>query len=210
VTETERRYRDQPLSQRREARRAKILEAALDAFGTIGYHASAIEQLCASAGVSTRNFYEAFSSREELLLVLHDDLNARALQAVVEAIAPLDPDDLAVRARAGVSAYLGVVTTDRRWARIAVIETIGVSPKAEEHRRMAIDRFAGVLRAEAARLSAGGLIPKRDYTLTSIALVAAINGLVNTWTADASWDKRVDQVIDEATRLIVLAVTGPA
>ena len=47
------------------------------------------------AGVSTRNFYEHFASREELLIALHDDLNARALEAVARAVAATDPDDLA-------------------------------------------------------------------------------------------------------------------
>lgn len=204
-----RRYRDQLPDERRAARRAKLLEAALQAFGTHGYRSTTIEQLCATAGISTRNFYEEFPKREDLLLALHDDLNARALEAVVEAIAPVDADDLAARARAGVSAYFGVITSDRRWARIALVESVGVSPRAEAHRRAAIDRFAGVLRLEAERLAGVGKVPKRDFWLTSVAVVGAINGLVNTWTADESWSSRVEAVVDEATRLIVAAITAP-
>jgi AcrR family transcriptional regulator len=205
---TGRRYRDQTVAERRAARRAKLLDAALDAFGTAGYQATSIEQLCAAAGVSTRNFYEEFPSREDLLLALHDDLNARALEAVVAAIVALDPDDLEARARAGLTAYFGVITSDRRWARIALVESVGVSPRAEAHRRAAIDRFAQVLELEATRLAAEGRVPSRDFSLTSIALVGAIYGLVNTWTADESWSARVDHVIEEAVRLIVLAVRG--
>jgi AcrR family transcriptional regulator len=203
-----RRYRDKTAVQRRADRRSKLLDAALDAFGSEGYRASSIEQLCAAAGISTRNFYEEFSDREQLLLALHDDLNARALEAVMRAIADIDPDDLPARARAGVSAYFGVMTSDRRWARIALVESVGVSPTAEAHRRAAIDRFAEVLRLEASRLAQSGAVPQRDYTLTSIALVGAVNGLINTWTADADWGAQVDSVVDEATRLIVLAIRG--
>ena len=36
------------------------------------------------AGISTRNFYEEFANRETLLIALHDELNAKALAAVVE------------------------------------------------------------------------------------------------------------------------------
>jgi AcrR family transcriptional regulator len=179
-----------------------------DVRGTDGYRTTSIEQLCAAAGISTRNFYEEFSTREELLLALHDDLNARALDAVVRAIADVDPADLAARADAGVRAYFGVMTSDRRWARIALVEAVGVSPTVEGHRRDAIGRFAELLRLEAIRLAEAGAIPQRDYTLTSIAVVGAINGLINTWTADGNWNARVDQVIAEATRLIVLAVGG--
>lgn len=204
-----RRYRDKTATERRAERRARLLEAALDAFGNAGYRSTSIEQLCADAGVSTRNFYEEFAGREALLIALHDDLNARALDAVVSAIADVDPDDLPARADAGVRAYFGVMTSDERWARIALVESVGVSPNAEAHRRAAIDRFAELLRLEATRLSAAGIVPERDHTLTSIALVGAINGLINTWSADGTWRARVELVVGEATRMIVLAIGGP-
>jgi hypothetical protein len=40
-------------------------------------------------------------------------------------------------------------------------------------------------------------------------LVGAIYGLINTWTAEPDWDARVGQVIEEAVRLIVLALSSP-
>ena len=92
--EAGRRYAEKTATERRADRRTRLLEAALDAFGNGGYRAASIEQLCAAAGISTRNFYEEFANREELLIALHDDLNARALTAVVEALAEVDPDDL--------------------------------------------------------------------------------------------------------------------
>lgn len=205
----ERKYADKTKSERRAERRARLLEAAVDAFGNHGYRATSIEQLCSAAGISTRNFYEEFPTREDLLVELHDDLNARALTAVVEAIADIDPDDLPARAAAGVRAYFRVMTGDRRWARIALVETVGVSPRAEAARNAAIDRFAGVLRLETARLADSGVIPKRDYELTAVAVVGAINGLINTWTATEDWEDRVDQVVDEAVRIIVVSVLGP-
>ena len=202
---TGRRYGDKTATERRTARRARLFDAAVDAFGSQGYRATSIEQLCTAAGISTRNFYEEFPGREELLIALHDDLNARALGAVVEALAPIDPDDLDARARAGVTAYFRVMTSDRRWARIALVESVGVSPDAEAARRAAIDRFADVIRFETTRLGDAGVLPRRDYRLTAIALVGAINGLINTWTAESDWDAQLDDVIDEASQLIVVA-----
>lgn len=204
----QRRYRDKTADERRSERRARLMEAAVEAFGTEGYRATSIEQLCARAGISTRNFYEEFRSREELLIALHDDLNERALQAVLKAIGETDPSDLEARAAAGARAYFTVMTSDRLWARIALVESVGVSPEAEAHRRAAIDRFADLIEAEATRLAGEGLVPKRDFGLTAAALVGAILGLINTWSATADWDARVDEVIAEAARLIVVAIRG--
>lgn len=204
-----RRYGRQTAAERRSERRARLLEAALEAFGTEGYRATSIERLCAAAGISTRNFYEEFAGREDLLIELHDDLNERAREAVLRTLAEVDPDDLEARAYEGVLAYLRVMTSDRRWARIALVESVGVSPAAERARREAIARFAELLRLEAERLVAAGAVPRRDHELTVIALVGAVNGLVNTWTDDAEWGgTEVERVAEEAARLIVLALRG--
>jgi AcrR family transcriptional regulator len=202
-----RRYRRQSADERRAERRGKLVEAAVEAFGTQGYAATTIEQLCTAAGISTRNFYEEFGGREELLVALHDDLNRRALAAVVESLVDVDPDDVAARAHTAVLAYLRVMTSDRRWARIALVESVGVSAAAEQHRRDAIGGFVALIDAEANRLAQAGRAERRDYGLTAVALAGAINGLINTWTATEEWDAQVPRIADEAARLIVLALT---
>jgi AcrR family transcriptional regulator len=207
---TGRRYGDKTAAERHDARRERLVEAALDAFWDAGYANTSIAQLCARAGVSTRNFYEHFAGREQLLIALHDDLNARALEAVARAVVAAAPDDLRARAHAGVRAYFDVMTTDPRWARIAVVESVGVSPTAERHRQEALARFARFIELEVDRLAAAGVVPVRDYGLTAVALVGAINGLINTWTTTPDWANRVDDVVEVATNLIVAAVTQPA
>lgn len=65
------------------------------------------------------------------------------------------------------------------------------------------------------RSRSGALFPshsgiKRDYELTSVALVGAINGLINTWTAGDDWEERFDHVAGEAARMIVVATRNEA
>jgi AcrR family transcriptional regulator len=210
MTATGRRYGQKTASQRLGDRRSRLMEAALDAFGTEGYGSVSIEQLCARAGLSTRSFYELFANREALLIALHDELNEEALRAVVRALADVDPTDLRARARAGLTAYFRVMTSDRRHARIALVESVGVSREAEGHRQAAIGRFADLLELEAGRLAELGLLPRRDQRLTAVALVGAVNGLINTWTADPDWDAHLDDVIAVATDLIVAGLSAPA
>lgn len=206
TTTTGRRYRRQVPEERRHERRARLTAAAVEAFGTKGFRATTIEELCKAAAISTRNFYEEFANRETLLVALHDELNARAFAAVIEAMVDTDPDDIEQRARVAVLAYLHVMTADRRWARIALVESVGVSPEAEHHRRDAIDRFVELLNLEATRLAGSGVIPARDYRLTAVALAGAINGLINTWSADDEWEAGVPEIAEEAARLIVRAL----
>ena len=201
-----RRYRSQSVQERRAGRRARLIEAGIEAFGTAGYRATTIEELCTAAGVSTRNFYEEFPTREALLIWLHDDLNERAYEAVIEALVDVDPDDLYARATAAMAAYLEVMTADRRWTRIALVESVGASPEAEAHRREAIDRFVTLLKLESQRLMTSGLIPPRDYDLRAIGVAGAINSLVMTLADDES-STQLNAVADEAAAVIVRAIS---
>jgi AcrR family transcriptional regulator len=203
-----RKYGQKSPEERRGQRRERMLAAGLQLFASHGYANTSIEALCTAAGVSTRNFYEEFGSREALVIALHDEVNDRALNAVVTALADLDPADIPGRVAAGTHAYFEVMTSDRSWAQIALVESVGVSAEAEAHRRAAIDRFVAMIEAEANRLAADGLIPHRDFHLTAVALAGALNGLINTWTASEDWDEIVPEIVAEATRLILLALSG--
>src|SRR5215218_480858 len=102
-TKTERLRKGRTLAERRWERREALLDAALDLFGTQGYAATSVEELCRTAYVSTRNFYEEFDNREAVLLALGDRLVGDAYQAMVEATIEDGPDRLRRESRARVS-----------------------------------------------------------------------------------------------------------
>lgn len=82
----QRSYAGRTAAERRADRRERLLTAGLELFGTDGYARTPIERICATAGVSTRNFYEEFTGREALLMALHDRVTHRALDAVATAL----------------------------------------------------------------------------------------------------------------------------
>jgi AcrR family transcriptional regulator len=169
---------------------------------------ASIEQLCADANISTRNFYEEFASKEHLLVELHDIVNHRTLGAVAEAVASVDDHDIEAIAAAGVAAYFKSMTSDRRWARIALVESVGVSREMEAHRRSALDAYAAVITLQADALAAAGLIPSRNFGLTALAPVGAIQELV-TMAVARDEASGFDDVAAEATRLVLVALSDP-
>ena len=154
-------YRGQSNVERREDRRARLLAAGLELFGTAGYAATSIEGICGAAGVTARHFYEHFASREALLRAVYDDVVATARRAVLRALALAT--DAEARAVAGVRAFVRAYLEDPRRARIACIEVIGVSPDFERHRRSVIHAFATVIEAQAEALDAAGALSERNY-----------------------------------------------
>jgi AcrR family transcriptional regulator len=169
--------------QRRAERRQRLLAAALGLFTTVGYRQTKIVQICAEAGVSTRNFYEEFAGKEQLLLTLHDLINSAALDRVRAVLATLDSDDVVTRISLLLDAFVASVTADPRLPRLNYVEAVGVSEDLERQHQEWVTRWADFIEAEARHAAANGVAPDRDYRLTAIGLVGAITGLLREWQA---------------------------
>ncbi|TDC58147.1 TetR/AcrR family transcriptional regulator, partial [Actinomadura sp. GC306] len=198
-------YGGRTAEQRRADRRERLLAAGLELFGTRGYAATSIERLCATASVSTRNFYEEFAGREELLLALHRDINERASEALTAAYTDAVGADLPTRVERAVRAFVTVTASDPRWARIAFVEVIGVSAGLERHRLRWRSRWEDTLVTLAREAVARGEAADRDYRLTMIAIIGAVNNLVHHWSAR---DQHIplDNITAELTSLICNAL----
>src|SRR5260370_198197 len=98
-------YRGMSPQERLTERRNRLLAAAFQQFGAKGYPATTIDALCADAHVSTRGFYECFSSREAMLAAVHEQITTEAMPAV--RLPPPTPDHAATRAGAGAFQRVG-------------------------------------------------------------------------------------------------------
>ena len=194
--------------QRRAERRDKLLEAALDEFTTKGYHRTKISDLCARAGVSTRNFYEKFASKEALLLELHAHINRIAMRRMLPLLEKLSEADAITRVTTLVDAFVEAVTSDPRYPRLNYVEAPGVSPAMERQHKDWFARYTEFIEAECDRAATAGLAPRRNYHLTAIGLVGAITGLLREWhTHEPPVPAR--DVADEIRAIIVASITRP-
>ncbi|MGH7438014.1 MAG: TetR/AcrR family transcriptional regulator [Polyangiaceae bacterium] len=173
-------YRGQSGAERRAERRERLMAGAIERFGTVGYAATPIDDICAVSGVTARHFYEQFPGREALLREVYDAIIADTQRAVVRALssAAVAEDRVAAGVRAFVHAYLD----DPRRGRIAAVEVIGVSEDMERHRRSVIHAFASLIQAQAELLASEGKIERKwNYELVGIALAGGVNELIADW-----------------------------
>jgi len=205
-TKPRRGYAGRTAEQLQLERRARLLDAALALFGTQGYHATSIEQLCSCAQVTTRHFYEAFVSRESLFAAVYDEVVDSARLASFTALQVSDkaPDERIYDAlRVLVHAY----TDDPRRGRIACIEVIGVSHAMARRRRAVIHEFAMIVEAHAQALVAMNLLPKRNYHLASLGMVGASNELLTEWLT-VECPPSVSELADELILLFKCVLSG--
>ena len=192
---TGRRYGGQAADERRAERRRRLLDAAVELFGTRGYAATTIEALYSEARLAPRHFYEQFPGREELLRAVYDETIDAVVAAVAEA-RERAPQDVRGRVHTILAAFAGAMLTDPRRARIAYREVPGTSPNLDRHAQGVVRGFAAVVEQEAQAAAARGLLPDRDYALTAMLLVGGTNAILLDWLGDEH-RQPIDAVLHE-------------
>lgn len=117
-------YRGTSAEQRREQRRRRLLDAALDIIGTRGWASTTVRGVCERAKVGPRFFYESFPDLDALAAAVHDEIIDIAVRSSLDALAAA-PDGIAAKTRAAVTAILTSLIDDPRRARVAFAEAHG-------------------------------------------------------------------------------------
>nr|WP_221333367.1 TetR/AcrR family transcriptional regulator [Nocardia transvalensis] len=182
-----------------------MLEAALELYGTQGFSATSIEQLCSAASISTRSFYEEMGSQENLLIALADDITGRAAAAALAGLGETADLPLAERIARGFRAYLQITCRTPQSARVCYVEVVGVSSTVEEWRGEWRARMGTLLQREAERAVSHGDARARDYRLFSIAVIGAVNSLAQELARgdrDPAATLTLDEICDEISTFV--------
>lgn len=85
----ERQFKGLSLSERKEARREKLIEAGIATYGTLGFFSVTVKDVCQEAKLTERYFYESFKKSEDLFqtifLKMIEELQQNLMQAVIKA-----------------------------------------------------------------------------------------------------------------------------
>jgi AcrR family transcriptional regulator len=205
VAKTSRPYAGVEADDRRAARRARLLEAALDLLGSEGWQATTVRAICAQARLTPRYFYESFADLDALLLALFDELVGEATAYVLSAIADAEPEARA-KARAAIGAFVELVTDDPRKAKVMFVEAIGSEPLTR--RRFETVRMFARLVADQGRDFYG--IKGDSGSLIDTTALMLVGGLAETLLSWLDGSLRVtrEQLIEDCTDLFVLTGEG--
>ncbi|WP_242613492.1 TetR/AcrR family transcriptional regulator [Herbihabitans rhizosphaerae] len=185
--------------QRRADRRARLLEAGLELFGTTGYATASVKQVCQAAGLTERYFYESFRDREDLLTCVYNDLISQVQQATLAALGTSESSVRAL-ARTGIDTFVRTLAADGRRARVVFIEVVGVSPALERRRRAVMREFAQLITAIG--LAHVGVPTNNRLEVGSMFFVGGLTELMVDWTLG---DKKSspDELSDVAAAILM-------
>jgi AcrR family transcriptional regulator len=184
------------------ARRERLLDAALDLYGTRGYLATGVKDICRHAGLTDRYFYESFRDGAELFTAAFDRATAELLQLVAEAVAAVPPEPEA-QVRAAIGSFVRALAEDPRKARLIFVEAASAGPEVERHMRRALRQFAALV-AATARPHLPAKMPEHVLQMGALSLVGAIERVLIDWQ-DGELDATIEQVVDYLVQLFLAA-----
>ncbi|MFC8181337.1 MULTISPECIES: TetR/AcrR family transcriptional regulator [Nocardiaceae] len=197
---TTRRYAGMSADDRAADRRARLLEAGLEVFAASGANGATMTAICAQAKLTERYFYESFTSRDDLLRSVVDAVSDEIRTAALDALHS-PADNVEAQVRHAITAFVTVLTDDRRKGRVAMIESSAVE-SLRTHRRESMREFARLVAAEAHELYGDHALPEPESEITGLLFIGGLAELVVAWLNDEI-DVTPSQIVDAATRQFV-------
>jgi AcrR family transcriptional regulator len=179
-------------------RRAQLLAAGLEVFGTQGWSGTTVRDISAGAGLSQRYFYEHFAGREACFLAVLD-----GIAADVERIARETGGTPEARAHATLAALAHYFTADPRRARVAFVESFA-TPEFRARRKALLAAFAQL----AARLMRALHPDPADPASLERSAYLLSGGIAEMLADDPPFP--IDALVDQLTVLYRAAATAPA
>lgn len=197
--------------QRRAERREHLLDAALKLFADNGYLGTSIEQICSTAYIGTKSFYELFSSREECYLALLKRTSERLEEKVAGAASQAAGTNERQEAPMLLSVFVHSLLDDPRITKVTFGMASGISEAVERQRRTNRRWAAGFLVQIWDRYD--GPPPQEQRVVrhsVAIGLVGGMFDLISDWLLDADLDdhNQVETLLDDITTFYITVRRG--
>ncbi|WP_347456706.1 TetR/AcrR family transcriptional regulator [Acinetobacter thermotolerans] len=177
----ERQFKGLSMAERQQARREKLIEAGIQAYGTHGFFSVTVKDICNEAKLTERYFYESFKKSEHLFqtifLKLIDELQQNVMQAMMRASS--DPKKMI---EAGLTALLTTLRDNPRMARIIYIDAMLVQElhnQATIHETMS--RFDRMIQAFVMLMMPNLSRSEQEISLVSTGLNGYVTQIAIRW-----------------------------
>jgi len=169
------------MAERQQARREKLIEAGIEAYGRYGFFSVTVKDICNEAKLTERYFYESFKKSEHLFqtifLKLIDQLQQNVMQAMMQASS--DPKKMI---EAGLTALLTTLRDNPGMARIIYIDAMLVQElhnQATIHETMG--RFDRMIQAFVMLMMPNLNRSEREISLVSTGLNGYVTQIAIRW-----------------------------
>ena len=198
VKTKERQFKGLSLTERKQARREKLIQAGIQAYGRQGFFAVTVKDICNEAKLTERYFYESFKKSDELFqtifLTLIDQLQHNVMQAIMQA--STDPRKMIA---SGLTALLTTLKNNPGMARIIYIDAMLVQElhnQATIHETMS--RFERMIHAFVMLTMPHIKRSEREISLIATGLNGYITQIAIRWVM-SGFKQSMDEVLSSCS-----------
>lgn len=198
VKTKERQFKGLSLTERKQARREKLIQAGIEAYGRQGFFAVTVKDICNQAKLTERYFYESFKKSDELFqtifLTLIDQLQQNVMQAIMQA-SPVPEKMIA----SGLTALLTTLKNNPGMARIIYIDAMLVQElhnQATIHETMS--RFERMIHAFVMLTMPHIKRSEREISLIATGLNGYITQIAIRWVM-SGFKQSMDEVLSSCS-----------
>jgi AcrR family transcriptional regulator len=196
-------YGGMDAEERRAERRLKLIDAAVEVYGEVGYRGATVKAICEAAELTERYFYESFTNSEALLIAayshvvdhLHDEMTAAAAAA---------GGDAEARLRAALTLYFTRLKEHPKPARVFLLEISGISAAMDAVTLDASRAFSDLLAPPVIDPKRGGKAASAA-ALVSIGMVGAVISIARRWVS-RQYPQPVEDVVAVAASFCRVAL----
>lgn len=193
---------------RRQERRARLLEATIDAMTGNEWRTATVDRICAAANLNKRYFYESFTGLDALGAAVIDDIADGVREATLSAVNEVTDQSVDTQALVGVAAAVHALVHDPRRARV-LLGGVSASAAVQTHR---LSVMRGLTRVLVARGRSVHGVELEDDPLAKVAPPFIIGGTAEAILAfvNGAVDLSLDELIAQLATLWLITGNGAA
>jgi AcrR family transcriptional regulator len=188
--------------ERRAERRLRLIDAAVEVYGEVGYRGTTVKAICEAAELTERYFYESFANSEALLIAAYSHVVGN-LHAELTAAGAAASHDAEARLRAVLTLYFMRLKQHPKPARVFLLEISGISPAVDAVKLDALGALSDILVPQARdhkRSDKGS-----SAALLSIGMVGAVISIALRWVSK-QYPQPIEDVIATAASFCRVAL----
>ena len=188
-----RRYGGVLPEERQRARRDKLIEGALEVFGTKGFHSATVREVCLAAHLTERYFYESFKSLPQLFIAVYGHLRDQLMAETMRVLATVETTPLGLLESA-LRVYLKFFQDDPRRGRVMLVDALGVDNEVARLSGQTARDYSGLLRLHMSSLVSPQMAEGISLDLLADGLIGMNVLLAARWMQDG-FVEPIDKVI---------------
>jgi AcrR family transcriptional regulator len=190
--------------QKKDAKRAALMQAAVRVFADNGYHSATIRDIVDSAGVAVGTFYFYFPDKETLFIYLYEETADFLLQTLEQAVA--GRATLPKQLSAAIQAYVNIGVFEPAVVHLLLVGGIGAVAALEEKRNEFRESLVNLWKKPLDQALDQGMIIPQNTRRTAEALAGAVDEVILNLLNQSDPQEQAPAAVEDLTQFSLRAI----